>query len=71
MANVKWFLGVASKRFAAVVAADYLLLLSEVHGLPWGKGQRTRRRGGNEQGKRGNSCKLHLVLPIDFYYCFT
>lgn len=31
MANVKWFLGVASKRFAAVVAADYLLLLSEAY----------------------------------------
>lgn len=38
MANVKWFLGVASKRFAGVVAADYLLLLSEVHGLPRGGG---------------------------------
>lgn len=70
MANVKWFLGVASKRFAAVVAADYLLLLSEVHGLPRG-GEAVMEKGQSEQGKRGNSCKLHLVLPIDFYYCFT
>lgn len=56
VANVKWFLGVPSKRFAAVAAADYLLLLSEVHCSSRGEGQRWRR------GRGSRTCQLQAAL---------